>query len=423
MRVRLEIRHDPRVPADVVLSDPAPPVEEEGRTRHCYYRSPQDCRWDTQRSITGVREMIESQGHVVDDIRLAVLRTSGQPSEEQLARDRMRSARMRPLGDDVDVLWWSQAVGTVFVDVIMPNAEAGPSWPDARAAADGLTAWYRHRLSDADDGQWATVVEMLALALWRVAVDQQVPVADAVLDGAVFGYLRNPDRLVGQPLPHELSTPVEVSNARDPVLRRADRVMSANYTQYSPGHGLGPTADGQPDCFTVADRLREIAQDPEGLLPLPEFERVRQYTAAAGTALHRRQWLPTEDERAVAMAAHEAIKVYPSKPVDDDVFGRSWLARLRRLAQARDTVQTLDPVGTSPLGDVLVAIVGLLDAVTEPLPQLEAAWSAHPAGQRIPVWERAWVPLGVRSLVHDTEHELFMTAATLAACITGDVDY
>lgn len=103
--VRLEIGHDPRVPADVVLSDPAPPVEEEGRTRHYCYWSPQDCRWDEQRSITQIRDVIESQGHVVDDILLAVLRTSGQASEEQLAHDRMWSATTRPFsGDDVDVL-------------------------------------------------------------------------------------------------------------------------------------------------------------------------------------------------------------------------------------------------------------------------------------------------------------------------------
>lgn len=307
----------------------------------------------------------------------------------------------------------------------MPSAGAGPSWLEARAAADGFTAWYRRRLGDdASDGQWATIVDVVALALWRVAVDQQVPVAEAVVDGAVFGYLRNPERLVGQPLPPEVSTAPEIRDARDAVLRRADRVMRAVRTQHSPGRGLGPTADGQPDCFTVADRLQEIAQDPDGLPPLPEFERVRQSTAAAGTALHRRRWLPTEDERAVAMAAHEAISVYPSEPVDDDVFARSWLARMRRVARARDTVQTLlDPVGDSPLGDVLGAIVGLLDAVIEPLPQLEAAWSARPADQRIPVWERAWMPLSVRSRVHDTEQELFMTAATLAACITGDVDY
>lgn len=307
----------------------------------------------------------------------------------------------------------------------MPSAGAGPSWLDAQAAADGFTAWYRRRLGDdAGDGQWATIVEVLALALWRIAVDQQVPVADAVVDGAVFGYLRNPDRLVGQPLPPEVSTAGEVGNAGDAALRRTDRVMRAVRTQHSPGHGLGTTADGQPDRCTVADRLREIDQDPGRLPLLREFECVRQSTAAAGSALHRRRWVPTEDERAVATAAHEAISVYPSEPVDDDVFARSWLARMRRVARARDTVQTLlDPVGTSPLGDVLVAIVGLLDAVAEPLPRLEAAWSARPADQRVPVWERAWVPLSVRSRVHDAEQELFMTAVTLAACITGDVDY
>lgn len=310
-------------------------------------------------------------------------------------------------------------------DVTISRSSTSSLWADAVDAAETMTAWHRRRVRDVDEGCWSDVVQLLALALWHVATDQNVTVGDAALHGEVFGYLRAPERLLAEPLPGQ-ARPPDLHGPFDPVLQRADRVMDHNHGQYSPGRGLGNTRDGLRDPFTVDHRLAEIAQDPEGLPPLPETGRLRDAGEAIGIALNRRRWRPSDQELRVADTAHGAVSRLGPPDSEADPFDQSWLARLRRMARVGDMVRSVPSSSTavSPLlTELAAAIASLVVAVTEPLPRLEEAWSAQPKGQRVPVWERAHLPLQVRSRVHDAEHELLVTSSTLTACVTGDVDY
>lgn len=265
-------------------------------------------------------------------------------------------------------------------------------------------------------------VQLLALALWRVAADRGVAVAETVLGGPVFGYLRRPEQLLAKPLPPDAPAFPAVDN-NDPVLQNADWIMSTNFMQHGTGRVLGNTADGLPDFPTVSERLDEIDQDPDGQPPLPETAKVHDHTGVVGPALTHRRWSPTDTERHIANTALLAVKAFPAEPT---TFDTSWLARMRRLAQAGEVLRGLADrhrPGVSPLlTDLLAATADLLDVVTKSLPQLESAWSSRPAPQRIPTWERLHMPLGTRARVADAEHVAGCVGAILWVVCTGDVD-
>jgi len=317
---------------------------------------------------------------------------------------------------------WDPLITLPRIIVVSPSPE--PSWPDASAAADAMTTWYRRVTQAPDEQPWSDITVLLAMALWQIACDQDVPVFEAVLDARVFGQLRFPEKMLAPPHPAEAGVLPRVEGQFDPLLRRADAIMGLNHTHLSPGHELGNTEDG-PDPCTVGDRIIEIHQDHdrERLPPLPETEVLARCASATATALNRRAWLPTTAERALALKVHTTMFA-DSPEASAAAFDRSWLARTRRLARAGDILRSTQPSQVSPLLTALIdALTGLIDAVTTQLPELEAAWSARPADQRLPRWERSHIPSSTRSRVHDAEFQIFLTRGTLAACFTGNVDY
>lgn len=298
-----------------------------------------------------------------------------------------------------------------------------PSWPDALAAADAMTAWHQRGAQDPDAKVPVETARLLALALWRVAADNSVAVADAVLGGPVFGYLRRPERLLAEPFPPDVPAFPAVDEF-DPLLRHADQIMSTNFMQHSAGRDLGNTDDGLADFPTVRERLDEIAQDTDGQPPLPETAKVHDHAGVVGPALTYREWLPTDNERQIANTALLALRSLPAEPT---TFDRSWLARLRRLAHAGEVLRGLAdqhrPDISPLLTDLLAVTADLLDVVTEPAASLESAWASRPAQQRLPSWERLHVPLGTRARVVDAEHvAAFAVGSTLMAACTGDVE-
>jgi hypothetical protein len=308
------------------------------------------------------------------------------------------------------------------------TSSSAPSWPDALAAAETMTAWARRRSAQADDWPGPDAVQLLARALWRTAADHDVPVADAVLNDVLL-YLRRPERMLAEPRPRDADPLPSIENRADPALQHAELIWDANQIQHRPSRDLsdlGNTDDGMLDPRTIGERLTEIAQDPKGQPPLPETETVNARAAAAGHALNRREWVPTTAECTVAAAAEGALRAFSTEPLN--AFDFSWLARLRRLAHAGRVLRELAEQhrsGVSPLlTDLLVATADLLDVVTEPVAGLESAWSARPAQQRLPSWEQRHLPLGLRARVVDADHlASFVVGSTLVAAYTGDVDY
>ncbi|MFD9964890.1 hypothetical protein [Amycolatopsis sp. NPDC058986] len=299
-----------------------------------------------------------------------------------------------------------------------PDKLIGVVWADAVAAAGAFTTWYRGK-DDRTGVPWEQVTRLVALALCRIAADQHVPIADAELDAQIIGYLRDPRRLLAEPLPTGATAP-EVRDRRDPVLRRAGQVFGASHTLLSPGRQLGPTDDGAPLHDTVAERLVDLAQDQEldRLLPSPYAERLQQHLRTARTAYQSGTWRPSEAEVDLAGKAFDALRL----PDESDVLGRSWLARIRRLAAAAASVRTTATTTApgTPLGELLDAIAARLEDVAAPLPYLDTAWPDRPTTQRIPQWERHHIPLTLRARVADAERGLVDVVATLYYLGTGD---
>lgn len=313
-------------------------------------------------------------------------------------------------------------------------------WSDASAAAEAMVGWYRRHRPRPDFGeqQWDEVTTVLAVSLCRIAEDQTAQISEANLHGGhVFAYLRFVERLLERPLPADMDRPMPLlSGDVDPVLRCADNVMGANVLHYSEGNELGPTDDLMLDtetpaierrarqpAFTIGHRLQELAQDAQTLPPLAESDQLQDCARAMASALHRRDWVPTTDDVRLAQAALIAIRIHPDEPLAE-AFDASWLARLRRMAHVGDTGRGLNLNGVAPvLAHVVSATVDLAEATTPPLAQLNDAWSARPEHQRLAHWERTNVPIALRRRIRATEHDLFVTATVLTACVTGDVDY
>jgi hypothetical protein len=91
--VQMEAPQPGNVPAELYAAEPPPPTEAEGNTRHLHFWSPVDPRWDEQRHTVALHTSIELQGHVVSAIRLAVIRISGQPDQQQQRMDELAQQR------------------------------------------------------------------------------------------------------------------------------------------------------------------------------------------------------------------------------------------------------------------------------------------------------------------------------------------
>lgn len=172
--------------------------------------------------------------------------------------------------------------------------------------------------------------QLVALALWRITSDQEVMITDAMLDSDEFGYLRTPDKLLADPLPAEFGTPPQLNGRFDPVLRCADWIMGHNHVQY-PGSTRSPRILGtshrcpRPTTrATVPPRPRSHSISADGCSAVPNSARRRPRT-----------------QRSEVTRRHRC----------DDVFKRSWLARLQRLARIGDAARDLEP-GVGDLGEL-----------------------------------------------------------------------
>ncbi len=296
-----------------------------------------------------------------------------------------------------------------------------PSWSDAEVAAEAIIGWYRRRLTSSDDQDWVVPEQLLALALWRVASDQHATIAKTELDGHELRYLRDAKRLLAAPLPAGLSERARLVTSVDPERREADRVICQIKSRHVV-NDLNETDDGMPAHDTVGSLLEQLAQEAREITSLPAVERVHQYADAAGIALTNHAWSPTAAERALVDTVHTTLAAVPQGG-PGDLFATSWLARLRQIAEAGNALRTMDTAAASTLlTQLLGAIVELVDAVTQSLSELDAAWSARRIDQRLPYWERTHMPIVLRSRIRDAEFHLSVVCATLAAAITGNVD-
>lgn len=233
-------------------------------------------------------------------------------------------------------------------------------WADHEISGTGLPASNPASNEGAPDR--TDVVRIVALVLWRLAYEQAVPVTSPRLDATALRYLRHRHRrLLGDPLPVQFGTPFKIPGedssgeyaspdfVNDPLIGAADDILTSNLMHLRlcrAGHGLGPTDDGSPYWPTVGQRLHEIAEIAEmaqfsrGVPSLPETASLDEVEAPMGRALHRGEWIPNRAERELAAGVASAIRVFAGD-APTEVFEHSWLARLRRLAQARDALRNI----------------------------------------------------------------------------------
>ena len=103
--VRLQALRPVGVPDELYDFDPPPPVEEDGNARHLYLWTPVDVRWDEQAVIDTIRNAVEDHGHIARSIRVAVIRTVGEPSPNQRTHGEVASRQRAALLGDVDTAW------------------------------------------------------------------------------------------------------------------------------------------------------------------------------------------------------------------------------------------------------------------------------------------------------------------------------
>lgn len=289
--------------------------------------------------------------------------------------------------------------------------------------------------------QWIPASQLLALAVWRAALDAQNRVDDVPLDRPLqwLGGARHAE-LYEQPLPPwKKGLPGSWDRLRvreDALLEPARWVLNWHVRQDLKENGALHVGERPPPQLRLGDRCRAVRSGPYQDHHKPRWADIVEHAleaVAEATARLGRRWLPGPDARHAATILHTSLIAEPDTPLRPaDAAGKLWIQRVVHLDHLHATLAAVQehhrdapdlevvypPI--RPFGGALVSVTLALRQILDTAAELDAIW-ARRDDTSVSQWDRAHVPLAVRQHIAALE-ALVAQLADLCQSITTAPD-